>query len=53
MPPHLTLAVKNLSHRSPTQDEEQVLALGLNFAVTPKTVPTEKIIAATEVTAKQ
>lgn len=45
--------VKNLSHRLLTQDEEQVLALGLNFAVTPKTVPTEKIIAATKATAKQ
>ena len=29
------------------------ISLGLNFGVTPKTVPTEKIIAATEVTAKQ
>lgn len=32
-------------------DEKQVLALGLNFAVTPTTIPIEAIIASTEATA--
>ena len=36
-----------------TEDEKKVLALGLNYAVTPKSIPTHNIIAATEATAKQ
>ena len=45
--------VKNISSRTLTQDEERVLALGLNFAVAPKRVPYREIIAATESTARQ
>ena len=45
--------VKNLSNRQLTKDEEQVLAIGLNFAMTPKTIPTEQYIAGTESTAQQ
>ena len=45
--------VKNLSSRQLTDDEEQVLAIGLNFALTPKQYPTEQYIAGTESTARQ
>ena len=45
--------VRNLSHRTLTEDEKRVLALGLNFAVTPKTIPVPDVIAATEATARQ
>lgn len=38
------------SRRCLSPDEKQVLALGLNFAVTPRTIPTETIIASTEAT---
>lgn len=44
--------VKKLSQRHLTE-EKQVLALGLNYAVTPKAIPTASIIASTEATAKQ
>ena len=43
--------VRNLSSRPLTEEEKEVLALGLNFAVTPKQIPALDIIAATEVTA--
>lgn len=36
--------VVNLSNRILSKDEEQVLSLGLNFAITPRTLPKEKII---------
>ena len=42
--------VRNLSHRTLTEDEKRVLALGLNFA---KTIPVPDVIAATEATARQ
>ncbi len=45
--------VKNLSNRPLTEDEEQVLTLGLNFAVIPKTIPVDQYIAGTETTARQ
>ena len=45
--------VKNISRRTLTDDEERVLALGLNYAVTPKQVPYQEIIMATEATARQ
>ena len=45
--------VKNISRRALTEDEERVLALGLNFAVTPKQIFYRDIIAATESTARQ
>ena len=35
--------VHNASDRRHTEDEKQVLALGLNFAVTPKDIPTRDI----------
>ena len=44
--------MKNLSNRQLT-DEEEVLAIGLNFALTPKTIPIDQYIAGTEVTARQ
>ena len=37
--------------QSPTEEEKEVLALGLNFAIAPKQIPTLDIIAATECTA--
>ena len=37
--------------QSPTEEEKEVLALGLNFAIAPKQIPTLNIIAATECTA--
>ena len=45
--------VKNLSTRPLSEDESKVLALGLNYAVAPRTIPTHSIIAATEATTKQ
>ena len=45
--------VRNLSTRPLTEDEKKVLALGLNYAVTPRMIPVHNIIAATEATAKQ
>ena len=45
--------VHNASDRTLTEDEKRVLSLGLNFAVTPKTIPTKNIIAATESTARR
>ena len=44
--------VQNFSKRSLTEDEENMLALGLNYAVISRTIPTY-IIAAIEVTSKQ
>ena len=34
----------NLSNRNLSKEEEQVLSLGLNFAITPSALPKEKII---------
>ena len=45
--------VHNASDRTLTEDEKQALALGLNFTVTPKNMPTRDIIAATESTARR
>ena len=45
--------MRNLSKRPLTEDEKKVLAPGLNYAVTPKSIPTHNIIATTEATAKQ
>ena len=45
--------VKNLSSRNLTEKEKDVLALGLNFAVTPRQIPTQQIIASMESTATQ
>ena len=45
--------VVKISKRTLSEDEERVLTLGLNFAVAPKQVPYESIIAATEATARQ
>ena len=44
--------VHNASDRTLTEDEKRVLALRLNFAVTPKDIPRD-IIAATESTARR
>ena len=44
-------AVRNLSNRVLTEEENDVLALGLNYAITPKQIPTLDIIAAMEATA--
>ena len=43
--------IVNLSHWQLTPVEEEVLALRLSFAVAPRNVPIEEIIAATEATA--
>ena len=43
--------VRNLSNRVLTEEEKDVLALGLNYAITPKQIPMLDIIAATEATA--
>ena len=43
--------VRNLSNRVLTEGEKDVLALGLNYTITPKQIPTLDIIAATEATA--
>ena len=45
--------VKNLSSRNLTEKEKDVLALGLNFAMKLRQIPTHQIIAATESTATQ
>ena len=45
--------VRNVSSRILTEDEERLLALVLNFAVTPRRIPYHEIIAATESTARQ
>ena len=45
--------MKNFSSRSLAPKEKEALALGLNFAITPKQIPTFEIIAATEATASQ
>ena len=45
--------VKNISSRSLTDNEEKVLALGLNFALTPRRIPYRDIIATVESTARQ
>ena len=45
--------VVNLSHRHLTSLEEEVLALGLSFAIAPRSIPFEDIIAATEATARR
>lgn len=45
--------VRNFICRNLTPEEKQVLTLGLNFAVTPKNILTEEIIATTEATARQ
>lgn len=45
--------VVNLSKRSISEHEEQVLALGLNYGLTPKEVPMDDLIASTEVLAKR
>ncbi len=36
--------VVNLSNRELSNEEEKVLSLGLNFAITPRSLPKEKII---------
>ena len=45
--------VKNLSKRQLTVDEKEVLALGFNYSITPRTVPVSDVIAATEASAQQ
>ena len=45
--------VRNVSSRILSEDEEKVLALGLNFAIAPKRIPFTDTIAATESTARQ
>ena len=45
--------VKNISQRNLTEEEKQVLALGLNYAVTPKAIPAAEIISATETAARR
>ena len=40
--------IKNLSSRSLNQSEKNVLAKGLNFAVSPDSIPHVEIITATE-----
>ena len=40
--------VKNYSSRQLDKIEEEVLALGLNFAITPKAIPTQEIVTRTE-----
>ena len=42
--------VVNLSHRQLPSHEEEVLSLGLSFAIAPRSIPFEDIIAATEAT---
>ena len=44
--------VKNLSNRTLSDAEEKVLALGLNYAITPTSIPYGNTIASTEATAK-
>ena len=38
------VSVVNLSNRNLSKEEEKVLSLGLNFAITPRTLPKEKLI---------
>lgn len=45
--------VKNISNRVLSAEEEDILALGLNFATTPTSIPNRTIIAATESTCKE
>ena len=45
--------VKNISSRPLTENEERVLALGLNFAITPRQIPYRDIITTVESTARQ
>ena len=45
--------MRNLSERTLTESETDVLALGLNFAVAPKAVPVVDIIAAVECAASE
>ena len=40
--------VVNLSKWKLNENEEQVLSLGMNFTITPKEIPTDKVIARTE-----
>jgi len=40
--------VFNLSHKTLTEDQVQVLGLGLNFAIAPKEVPTKNILPSVE-----
>ncbi|XP_047457867.1 uncharacterized protein LOC125018165, partial [Mugil cephalus] len=40
--------VQNLSHRELTQPENEILAKGLNFAITPEQIPVVDLITATE-----
>ena len=42
----------HLSSRPLSPVEEEVLALGLSFAITPSCIPYEDIISATEATAR-
>ena len=44
--------VKNLSNRPLSDAEENVLALGLNYAITPTSIPYSDFIASMEATAK-
>ena len=46
-------AVRNISSRTLSDDEQEVLALGLNCAKAPGQIPYNVIIAATEATCKQ
>ena len=45
--------VKNLSDRQLEPSEHSVLQKGLNFSVTPPTIPTDEIIASTEAACAQ
>jgi len=45
--------VINRSKRTLTTNEEEVLSLGLNFALSPRTMPVTAIISSTESTARQ
>ena len=45
--------ILNFSNRALSSTEEDVLALGMNFSITPSRIPTADIIAAIEATAHQ
>ena len=45
--------VRNISSRTLSDDKQEALALGLNFSKTPRQIPYNTIIAATEATCKQ
>lgn len=45
--------VRNISSRTLSDDKQEPLALGLNFSKTPRQIPYNTIIAATEATCKQ